>query len=65
MVRTAKHKLIVWEKPDRVDDLYDLASNPSETRNLIEQSTEVRDDLRRRLRSWMERTADPALGWKK
>ncbi len=64
-VRTATHKLIAWEKPDRPDELYDLAADPRETRNLIDQAPAVRDDLRRRLRAWMDRTADPALGWKK
>jgi hypothetical protein len=44
------------------DELYDLAMDPHETRNLI-HSPDYRDaaaDMRSRLVSWMEETGDPA-----
>jgi arylsulfatase A-like enzyme len=44
------------------DELYDLAADPAETRNLIDHvdSREVARELRQRLLAWMERTGDPA-----
>jgi arylsulfatase A-like enzyme len=67
LVRTPTHKLIVWEKPDKLSELYDLAADPRETKNLIDDaaSARSRDDLRQRLQAWMEKTDDPARQWKK
>ena len=46
------------------DELYDLATDPWETRNLIDHAAyrEAARDLRRRLLAWMETTGDPARG---
>lgn len=67
LVRTPTHKLIVWEKAGKPDELYDLAADPHETKNLIDaaDTAKVRDDLRARLHAWMEKTKDPARQWKK
>lgn len=66
VVRTPTHKLIVWERADKPDELYDLAADPRETKNLIAEpeAHAARDDLRKRLQVWIERTSDPARGWK-
>jgi arylsulfatase A-like enzyme len=65
LVRTARHKLILWKDPARPDELYDLAADPEEKVNLIDrpEARPIRDDLQQRLRSWMEKTSDPALRW--
>lgn len=67
LVRTERAKLIVWEKANKPDELYDLAADPQEKKNLIAEPkmAPVLDDLRRRLRTWMEKTGDPAREWKK
>ncbi|MBN1673395.1 MAG: sulfatase-like hydrolase/transferase [Kiritimatiellae bacterium] len=46
------------------DELYDLAADPHETRNLVNHPDyrDAANDLRRRLSDWMERTADPVRG---
>lgn len=64
-VRTPETKLIDWKNPDRQDELYDLTADPREGRNLIDAPAwqETAADLRDRLRSWIEATGDPALGW--
>ena len=45
------------------DELYDLAMDPHETRNVIHHPDyrEAVDELRRRMADWMEGTNDPAL----
>lgn len=65
VVRTPTHKLIVWKDPARGDELYDLAADPAEKRNLIDDPAagEVQRDLRARLSGWMRRNGDPALSW--
>jgi arylsulfatase A-like enzyme len=65
VVRTPAHKLIVWKDPARGEELYDLASDPAEARNLIADpaAQSVLRDLRVRLQGWMERNGDPALAW--
>jgi arylsulfatase A-like enzyme len=64
-VRTSAHKLIDWKDPSRSDELYDLAADPAEARNLIADpaAREVLSDLRSRLSAWMRRNGDPALSW--
>jgi N-acetylglucosamine-6-sulfatase len=67
LVRTRDHKLIVWQDPARPNELYELARDPREEENLSgrPEVAEVEADLMRRLRAWLERTADPARGWPK
>ena len=64
-VRTPAHKLIDWKDPARADELYDLAADPGEGRNLIAEpaSRAVLEHLRSRLLAWMGRNGDPALAW--
>lgn len=65
LVRTPHHKLIVFEDPMRVPELYDLAVDPRETRNRYAEpaSASVRARLLSRLRRWLARTDDPAREW--
>jgi arylsulfatase A-like enzyme len=69
VVRTPTHKLIVWKDPARGEELYDLAADPAEARNLIAdpaagpETGEILRDLRSRLLLWMQRNEDPALSW--
>ncbi|MBL8800178.1 MAG: sulfatase-like hydrolase/transferase [Planctomycetia bacterium] len=67
LVRTPTHKLIVWARANKPDEFYDLAADPREQKNLATDpaTAPIRDDLRQRLKTWMERTADPAQKWKK
>lgn len=60
-VRTPTHKLIVWKDPARGEELYDLATDPAEAHNLVSDpaARKILDDLRSRLRDWMQRTEDP------
>jgi arylsulfatase A-like enzyme len=64
-VRTPTHKLIVWKDPARGAELYDLAADPAETRNLFAdpEAQGVLSDLRSRLSAWMRRNEDPAASW--
>ncbi|HYG62315.1 MAG TPA: sulfatase-like hydrolase/transferase [Thermoanaerobaculia bacterium] len=65
LVRTPRHKLILWKDPARPDELYDLAADPEEKSNLIAEpeARPVLEDLKKRLKGWMEKTSDPALKW--
>ncbi|HXU32107.1 MAG TPA: sulfatase-like hydrolase/transferase [Thermoanaerobaculia bacterium] len=65
VVRTPRHKLIVWKDRSKRDELYDLKADPAEVHNLVAEpaAQRVLQDLRGRLRAWMERNNDPALGW--
>jgi arylsulfatase A-like enzyme len=67
LVRTPRAKLIVWADPEKKDELYDLAADPGEERNLIDDpaAQPLRKDLTARLRAWLEKTADPAREWPK
>jgi arylsulfatase A-like enzyme len=67
LVRTVRHKLIVWKDPAKPNELYDLTADPAEEKNLYDkpEMQEVQKDLEARLRAWMERTQDPALQWPK
>lgn len=66
LVRTPRHKLIVWKDPKKPAELYDLTADPAEEVNLYErpEAREVRGDLEARLRAWMEKTQDPARQWR-
>ena len=66
LVRTASHKLIVWEDPARPRELYDLAVDPREVHNLAgdSQNKAIEADLLGRLWAWLEKTGDPARTWK-
>jgi arylsulfatase A-like enzyme len=65
VVRTPTHKLIVWKDRSKRDELYDLKADPAEAHNRVTDpaAQAVLADLRRRLRAWMLRNHDPALGW--
>ncbi|HEV2846964.1 MAG TPA: sulfatase-like hydrolase/transferase, partial [Thermoanaerobaculia bacterium] len=67
LVRTVRHKLILWKDPAKPGELYDLSADPAEEKNLYTrpEAREVRRDLEARLRAWMERTQDPAREWPK
>ncbi|WP_254766805.1 sulfatase-like hydrolase/transferase [Salinilacihabitans rarus] len=62
-VRTREHKY-VYNGPDR-DELYDLAADPAELRNLIDHPdyADVRREMRERLVAWLDETADPNRTW--
>ena len=64
-VRTPTHKLIVWREP-RGAELYDVAADPEERRNLIDEAAAApaRRDLAKRLRRWLDATDDPARQWR-
>lgn len=67
LVRTPRHKLIVWKDPAKPAELYDLTADPAEAKNLHgrPEIQAVQRDLEARLRSWMDRTEDPARQWPK
>ncbi len=52
MLRTARYKLI-WHEKTGVE-LYDLAQDPEETRDVSDELTEVRDRLLSLLEEWMQ-----------
>ncbi len=59
------HKLIVWKDAKKPIELYDLAADPAEAKNLAAKSEaqKIRADLMLRLKKWLDRTEDPARGW--
>lgn len=67
--RTDRWKYVRRFDAARQDELYDLAADPDETRNLIpanptllkQELEAVRQDLDRRLREWMRSIDDPLL----
>lgn len=61
LVRTRRWKLIRWESGR--EELYDLANDPGETRNLSGEPSAAKmlAELRQRLRARMQETSDPAL----
>ena len=63
VIRTERYKLIDWQDPDRKDELYDLAADPHENKNLFAdpKHAEILRDLSRRLHRWRQRTKDPEL----
>jgi arylsulfatase A-like enzyme len=50
-IRDGRWKLIEWSEGDQVE-LYDLAADPGEKRNVAEDNAEVVTRLRRSLASW-------------
>lgn len=64
-IRTPRHKLIVWQRPQKKPELYDLTDDPHERKNLVEDAALAteRRVLLRRLRAWLDETADPARVW--
>jgi len=65
LVRTPTHKLIVWKDTNRPRELYDLAADPREAKNLAggEAVRAVEAELARRLLDHLRATDDPALSW--
>jgi arylsulfatase A-like enzyme len=55
-VREGKWKLIVWREGDKLE-LFDLATDPSETHNLAESEAETAKRLRAMLSRWREDVA--------
>jgi choline-sulfatase len=64
MIRTPEWKLVRHFKPEGQDELYHLADDAGETRNLVSSSDPghraQRDELARRLEGWMSRIGDNA-----
>lgn len=52
-----------FEESPPKEELYDLYYDPNETQNLVSYSghTDILNDLKQRLESWMEETSDPLL----
>jgi len=63
MVRKGDYKL-VYNAFD-TDELYDLAADPDELRNLVDhpEYRDVHRDLQAELREWMDQTDDPIGPW--
>jgi arylsulfatase A-like enzyme len=63
LVRTPRHKLIVWES--RKQALYDYLADPAEESDLSTDPTpkKILAELRARLAARLKSTADPALAW--
>jgi arylsulfatase A-like enzyme len=59
-VRTERSKLIHWVNRDGVDELYDLAADPYELRNLIDDPARARE--RQELRRELARLVAEAVG---
>lgn len=60
LIRTPAHKLILWERANKKDELYDLVQDPRETRNLAGTAALARTerDLRAKLAAWLKQTGD-------
>ncbi len=61
MIRTPEWKLIRHFEPDGVDELYDLANDPGETKNLAYSTDhrEIYKKLDSQLSIWMRSIHDP------
>ncbi|MEM7309331.1 MAG: sulfatase [Planctomycetota bacterium] len=57
-VRAGRYKLLEFYEDGRLE-LYDLAQDPGEERDLAAERPELRDELHARLSRWRERTAAP------
>jgi len=57
-MRKGKYKLIEWHEELLTGkpawELYDIESDPGETRNLIHEKAEILEDLRKELSNWKE-----------
>jgi N-acetylglucosamine-6-sulfatase len=60
LIRTPTHKLILWERAEKKDELYDLVQDPRESRNLAGDAAlgRIERDLRAKLGAWMKQTGD-------
>ncbi len=63
MIRTSQWKLVRHHHANGMDELYNLADDPGEARNLYNnaQHRQARDDLQKRLTEWMRSIDDPLL----
>jgi uncharacterized sulfatase len=63
MIRTDRYKLVRHFRCNDLDELYDLESDPAETKNLYAdpRTAAVRDALNARLMEWMRSIDDPLL----
>lgn len=63
MVRTAKWKLVRHHFAGGMDELYDLAADPGEEKNVFNApaARKTRDELQDRLTTWMKSIDDPIL----
>jgi uncharacterized sulfatase len=63
MIRTDQWKLVRHHHANGLDELYDLVSDPGETRNLYQQPAQrsVREQLQQRLTAWQESISDPLV----
>ena len=63
MIRTPRWKLVRHHFADGLDEVYDLASDPDERRNLYndEKHRAIRETLQRRLTEWQRSIGDPIL----
>jgi len=53
-VISGEHKLLLWFDRNREDELYHLASDPEEKRNLVGQRPDVAATLKKELMGWLE-----------
>lgn len=63
MIRTPEWKLVRHYRASQLDELYDLRTDPGETRNLYTSAAhqQTRDELQQRLTAWMRSIGDPLL----
>ena len=61
MVRTARHKYVVFAQPEAQEQLFDLQEDRGETKNLAadEKLKPVLQAHRAKLQAWMKQTKDP------
>jgi arylsulfatase A-like enzyme len=64
MIRTGQYKLVRHYFATRLDELYDLRSDPNETDNLYDDPgyRKTRDQLQERLNTWMRSIGDLVAG---
>jgi choline-sulfatase len=61
MLRTHRHKYIVYSKGHPREQLFDMIQDPGETMSLVGKAdhNDILADHRRRLAAWCEQTRDP------